>query len=416
MNLKLYLPTRLQKFASFGTIAKFLLTPVAFLILCVFLLVKPFVHFRLYRMMDTRLGHLATNTEMVRLKNFSEGKNVNRKEKIVYCSESRSCANSTLLAMFIRNSPHFKSHLAWLLVNLAQKIKLFNSFSSHGNKELSVDYTGLFNNYPPTLTLNYEESSIGERFLDKLSVDRDKVVCLSVRDPAYFRNSSHVNDDYHEYRNSLISTYLAAAELLANLGYAVFRMGAKVLDPLNSKNPMIFDYANSGNRTELLDVYLGSVSRFNIVTASGWDSIPTIFRRPMMRVNHLPIFQPSTLCLNLVMYPKSLYVNSSNSVLTLRQIIDIGIATSQNSFQYSEKKLEIRDLSSEELVDAVTEMAQRVDGTFVETPEQKEMQAKLKHILSTHPKLQPSPNYYPIRTQFASCFLSRYPNFLDGLD
>jgi len=73
----------------------------------------------------------------------------------------------------------------------------------------------------------------------------------------------------------------------------------------------------------------------------------------------------------------------------------------------------IRDLSSEELVDAVTEMAQRVQGTFIETPEQKEMQAKAKHILSTHPKLQPSPNYYPIRAQFASCFLSRYPNFLD---
>jgi hypothetical protein len=73
-------------------------------------------------------------------------------------------------------------------------------------------------------------------------------------------------------------------------------------------------------------------------------------------------------------------------------------------------------LSSEELVEAVTEMAQRVEGTFVETPEQKEMQAKLKRILSTHPQLQPSPNYYPIRAQFASCFLSRYPNFLDGLE
>ena len=82
----------------------------------------------------------------------------------------------------------------------------------------------------------------------------------------------------------------------------------------------------------------------------------------------------------------------------------------------SQDRLRVDDLSSEELVEAVTEMAQRVEGTFVETPEQKEMQAKLKHILSTHPKLQPSPNYYPIRAQFASCFLSRYPNFLDGLD
>ena len=93
-----------------------------------------------------------------------------------------------------------------------------------------------------------------------------------------------------------------------------------------------------------------------------------------------------------------------------------GVSESCTSQAYEEAGLMIRDLSSEELVEAVTEMAQRVEGTFVEKPEQKEMQAKLKRILSTHPKLQPSPNYYPIRAQFASCFLSRYPNFLDGLD
>ena len=73
----------------------------------------------------------------------------------------------------------------------------------------------------------------------------------------------------------------------------------------------------------------------------------------------------------------------------------------------------MRDLDPNELVAAVTEMAARVEGSFVETPEQKQMQAKLKHTFSTHPKLQPTPNYYPIRAQFASCFLSKHQNFLD---
>ena len=103
-------------------------------------------------------------------------------------------------------------------------------------------------------------------------------------------------------------------------------------------------------------------------------------------------------------------------MLSLKDLINHEIADRFNSQAYKDAGVKIRDLSSEELVEAVTEMAQRVEGTFVETPEQKEIQAKLKHILSTHPKLQPSPNYYPIRAQFASCFLSRYPNFLDGLD
>jgi putative glycosyltransferase (TIGR04372 family) len=141
--------------------------------------------------------------------------------------------------------------------------------------------------------------------------------------------------------------------------------------------------------------------------------VPTIFRRPLMFVNQLPVFAPSAATLPIVTYPKILLDDQTGDTLNLENLIDREIVHRANSQAYKDAGVEIRDLSSEELVEAVTEMAQRVEGTFVETREQKEMQAKLKHILSAHPKLQPSPNYYPIRAQFASCFLSRYPNFLD---
>ncbi|MFZ9833926.1 MAG: TIGR04372 family glycosyltransferase, partial [Ilumatobacteraceae bacterium] len=207
-----------------------------------------------------------------------------------------------------------------------------------------------------------------------------------------------------------------AAESLAEMGYTVFRMGAIVKEPLVSDNPRIIDYAANGMRTELLDIFLGAHCTFTISTGSGWDSMPTVFRRPIMFVNQLPVYAPSVTTLQSVTFPKILLDNQTGSILSLKNLIDREIAHRANSQAYKDAGVEIRDLSSEELVEAVTEMAQRVEGTFVETPEQKEMQAKLKHILSTHPKLQPSPNYYPIRAQFASCFLSRYPNFLDGLD
>jgi putative glycosyltransferase (TIGR04372 family) len=132
-----------------------------------------------------------------------------------------------------------------------------------------------------------------------------------------------------------------------------------------------------------------------------------------MFVNQLPVFAPSVATLQTVTFPKILVDSQTGTSLNLRNLIDREIAHRANSQAYKDAGVEIRDLSSEELVEAVTEMAQRVEGTFIETPEQREMQAKLKHILSTHPKLQPSPNHYPIRAQFASCFLSRYSNFLD---
>ena len=218
---------------------------------------------------------------------------------------------------------------------------------------------------------------------------------------------------YHDHRDSDISTYVKAAEALAEMGYTVFRMGAIVKEPLISRHPRVIDYATNGMRSEFLDIFLGAHCTFCVSTGSGWDSVPTIFRRPVMFVNHLPFFAASAITLPITIYPKLLADKDSSSTLSLKELTLRNLATPHNSAAYEDAGVEIRDLSSEELVEAVTEMAQRVEGTFVETPEQKEMQAKLKHILSTHPKLQPTPNYYPIRAEFASCFLSRYPNFLD---
>ena len=249
-----------------------------------------------------------------------------------------------------------------------------------------------------------------------------KFACLNVRDDSFLASTKpvgwHSSRDwsYHNYRDSDIKTYIAAAEALAEMGYTVFRMGAIVRKPLVSNHPRVFDYATNGMRSEFLDIFLGAHCTFTISVGSGWDSVPLIFRRPTIFVNHLPIFDSAALTQQIINFPKVLLDDQAGNTLSLCNLIDREIADQFTSQAYKDAGVEIRDLSSEELVEAVTEMAQRVEGTFVETPEQKEMQAKLKHILSTHPKLQPSPNYYPIRAQFASCFLSRYPNFLDGLD
>ena len=258
-----------------------------------------------------------------------------------------------------------------------------------------------------------EELQNGENFLRSIKVDVERIVCFNVRDDSYLESIYNYSSQYHAYRDSVLNTYLAAAEAVADMGYTVFRMGAIVKEPLASKHPQVIDYATNGMRTEFLDVYLGAKCKFCISTGTGWDSIPQIFRRPSIYVNLLPVSTPSCVVRDLVIYPKALIDDMRQENLGLLDIFDRNLAKSALRGDYQDAGVEIRDLSSEELVEAVTEMAQRVEGTFVETPEQKEMQAKLKHILSTHPKLQPSPNYYPIRAQFASCFLSRYPNFLD---
>ena len=268
----------------------------------------------------------------------------------------------------------------------------------------------------PKLKFTIQENISGSRFTSEHCTNPKKFVCLSVRDSSYLTAIYGQELSKHDHRDSKIDSYFDASTTLANFGFTVFRMGAIVNQKFKSTYPQLIDYATNGMRNEFLDVYLGANCAFAITTDTGVDSVPKIFGRPLLYVNVLPVFAPWIATLKTVIYPKIILSASNSSVCNLRDLIDRDIATRQKSQAYFDAGVKIRDLSSEELVEAVTEMAQRVEGTFVETPEQKEMQAKLKHILSTHPKLQPSPNYYPIRAQFASCFLSRYPNFLDGLD
>jgi len=372
---------------------------------------RPFVLIRVHKVHDWRIGHFATNTELTRLSDIVQNENSHRKTVTIYYFGSKISSNQFLTEFWQRELPSVTGHWGWLLNHFSSRIAGMNTTLL----STPVDKSGLLKHDSIPNFFTRSEINRGNKFLENCQT-YSKYICLNVRDSEYLTRSRGRLMSHHDYRDSDIKTYISAAESLAKMGYTVFRMGAIVREPLISTHPQVIDYATNGMRSEFLDIFLGAHCTFTISVGSGWDSVPTIFRRPVLWNNHLPIFDTSGLTIPITVFPKALLDSQNKNFLSLKDSIDRGIANSFNSQAYKDAGVEIRDLSSEELVEAVTEMAQRVEGTFVETPEQKEMQAKLKHILSTHPKLQPSPNYFPIRAQFASCFLSRYPNFLDGLD
>jgi len=408
VNFKSKLPKKLQKYASLGVIPKLFLAPFAILTVFLFVLARPFIIIQVHKVKDWRLGHFAVNTETTRIKtrNFNEKRL--RKLRTIYYFGSKRASNSFLTEMFKRELPSVSGHWGWLLNEISETIPGLNS-----SKE-SDDYDSESHLFLNKQVMKFKEYEIeeGRKFLEQ-TCELRQFVCLIVRDPEFLLKTRTRDFSYHNYRNSDIKTFVAAAEAVAEMGYTVFRMGAIVKEPLISKHPRVIDYATNGMRSEFLDIFLGAHCKFCITTGTGWDSVPTIFHRPVLSVNTLPILHRGTVGFNSLLFPKILSDKSTSKPLDILSIIERNSHDLLSSQAYKDAGVVIRDLSSEELVDAVTEMAQRVEGTFVETPEQKEMQAKAKHILSTHPKLQPSPNYYPIRAQFASCFLSRYPNFLD---
>jgi putative glycosyltransferase (TIGR04372 family) len=348
---------------------------------------------------------------------LSKSKNKLRSRGInIFAVRSVISANVFLEKLWRRKVHLISGKLGWLIVDLFERIP---------NNQVCIktsdgDRSGLIIQSPPCLTFRQEEINRGMSFLENLGVEEgQKFVCLHVRDSSYLQKSTYLGYSaghdwsHHDYRNSDIDTYLPAAEVLADMGYTVFRMGAVVEKPLVSKHRRIIDYATNGMRTEFLDIFLGANCTFCVSTGSGWDSVPQIFKRPSLYVNLLPVVLIDCVIRDLLIYPKILQDGVTKETLGLAEIIDRDIQTKHGTHYYASAMVEFRELNSAELILAVTEMAARVEGTFIETSAQKQMQAKLNHILSNHPKVQPTPNYYPIRAEFASCFLSNYPNFLD---
>jgi putative glycosyltransferase (TIGR04372 family) len=397
---------------------KTFLLPFALVFVGCLLLISKFIPVNVHRVYNSRIGHFALNTEISATRAQDKQDLLGKRIINLYCFESLESANTFLETLWKRSLTCLTGNFGWAVLDIARRVKKQDFFI----ETEAIDQRGYLNQYPPTLKFFDAELKTGEAFLTSIGLHKNsKFVCLNVRDASFLAKTKpvgwHTNRDwsYHNYRDSDIKTYVSAAEALANMGYTVFRMGAIVKEPLVSTHPRVIDYATNGMRTEFLDIFLGAHCTFAISTGSGWDSIPQIFRRNLICVNWLPIFT-DMFNSRVIIYPKSLVKSETLNLMSLKLAMQHGVESAHSASKYQDAGIEIRDLSSEELVEAVTEMAQRVEGTYAETPEQKEMQAKLKHIFRTHPTLQPSPDYYPIRTQFASCFLSRYPNFLDGLD
>lgn len=387
--------------------------PPALLVVGIFILLRPFVIIQINKVHDWRIGHMAATTQgtlEVRDWNLT-----NRRKKIIlYYFGSRYSSNDFLKKLLMRDHFSLRNNWGFLLYYLCSKV----SFLIAPTKYQTTDTLDLYSKYYPPLQFSTEEIRVGNEFLSQFGlVPFDKFVCLNVRDDSYLEKTRGKQKFLkHTTRNSHISTYQKSAEYLAESGYIVFRMGVIVKDNLSSSHSGVIDYAMNGMRTELLDIYLGANCGFCISTCSGWDEIPKMFKRPVLLANVVPILDVNFLTRNVLIYPKQLIDFKTKQLLTLKAALDRGLANQCNANHLQENSVGVVDLTSDELLAAVAEMSARIECTFIETPEQKLIQAKLRHVLSTHPKLQPTPYYYPIRAEFASCFLSRYPNFLDGLD
>lgn len=319
-------------------------------------LFSPIVLIRIGQINAGRIGHFAMDVELSLLK-----------RKI---SSKSFCLPITIDLYFIYGTP---SNL-YLMKLWKQKINFYPKWLLHPIHRLNVRIPGfrkfdtfngishtdltLLDKFEPSLKMSQHDEDASLSELKHIGIFQDdKIVCLSVRDSEYLRVTFSDTDwSEHNHRDSKITTYVEAAELLASMGYKVVRMGKIVADKFQSSNTSVIDYANSSIRSDMLDVYLFSHAKFIITTSTGMDFLGAIFRVPMGLVNvvsPVSIFKGDLLK---SYQPKEIVDSESGKHISLEELIKLGYNEFYNKSDFDAINVAFIDNSTKDLCNFFSEL------------------------------------------------------------
>lgn len=329
-------------------------------------LMRPWLLVRIGKLKSKSIGHFTGNTELY-LCERDAGINVPKSRYAdVFFMEAR-VSNQQLATMWKRVL-HVWSE--WILAPVFYMNARFPGGAVHtigDNTQSDRDVHNLLDRFPPHARFTPEEERRGEEGLRKMGIPPGApFVCLIVRDSSYLMDAhmpgAHWSE--HNYRDTDIQNYVLAAETLANLGYVVLRMGAKVHKAMPCSHPRVIDYATNGMRSDFMDIYLGAKCAFCISTSTGFDGIPCIFRRPIVYVNVVPLgyfFTFRKQCLGIF---KRYVAARENRELALQEIFACGLSFALGTSRYESKGVRLIENTPEEIRDVAVEMEERLRGVW----------------------------------------------------
>ena len=344
-------------------------------------ILKKYFKIQFWRFRGNRIGHLALNSDLF-LRRLKLGiiKN-NIKHKMIARSD---IANKQLFKMLkqkmdIITIPESK------YIRTITKIMASKSVLSQKKLFITLPYNvneyHEFNNTTSDLNFTELDENKGKELLQKMKVDNSWFICFHSRDSSYLNVQWKKGDSYHDFRNCSVESYISSAEYITKQGGYALRMGSVVSEKMaNLNDPKIIDYATS-YRTDFGDVYLLAKCKFFLGNTAGLFAIATIFNKPIASANVVPIVYPPLRKGDLFI-PKKIWSKNKKKFLTFREIIQSKIMTYDFSEDYKKNGLIPIENNSEEILDLAMEMNERLNGNWITTKEDEELQKKFKSLFS----------------------------------
>jgi putative glycosyltransferase (TIGR04372 family) len=231
----------------------------------------------------------------------------------------------------------------------------------------------------PSISFSAEEESEGQRFLDKHLLVKNNYVCYTVRTESYYlaRMSEGVILKPQTLRNPSEHTYLDVAKSLTSNGMPILRMGKDLSSKLEKiKHSMVIDYA-SDFRNDFLDVFLIKYCKYAFVGNTGIVWLRWLWNLPNVHGDSYLIARNQIKGDLLVL--QRVWLERENRFATFKEMLLMP--------GYSEEKHQERlgvsliKNTVEEIKAVCDEMNARIDGTWVTTEEDEELQRRYQELI-----------------------------------
>lgn len=256
----------------------------------------------------------------------------------------------------------------------------------------------------PHFFFNLDESDIerGKKLRESFGIpNQAPIVTLHVREGGYLPELS-----YHSYRDADVYNYLPAIEYLKKQGFYVVRLGDKGMKKLPDLGPQVIDAPFHKNYTNFVEPYFIAVSRFYVGVTSGPWGVARGFGVSILDTNK-PLLGVDWGLEGDLFIPKKYYSRKLKRYLTYEEIICSALPDYYKTEYYENANVELHENSAEEILRAIVEMNERINGTYygLTSGESRKTDQLYKEIQQKGHRYRK--NRFDTRTDFYSMYWSK---------
>jgi putative glycosyltransferase (TIGR04372 family) len=231
----------------------------------------------------------------------------------------------------------------------------------------------------PSIFLTEDEEIMGQKFLVEHGLEKNKYLCYTVRTESYYlsRMAEGVILKAQTLRNPSEQTYLYVAESLSSGGMPILRMGKDLSSKLEkNKHSMVIDYA-SDFRNDFLDVFLIKYCKYAFVGNTGIVCLRWLWNLPNVHGDSYLIARNQIRGDLFVL--QRVWLERENRFATFKEMF----LMPGYSEEKHQERLGVRLIKNtvEEIKAVCNEMNARIDGTWVTTEEDEELQRRYQELI-----------------------------------